>query len=421
MKLKYYLKKNINIKTGYLIAIIITSILIVSCGFSYAIFTVHNESKGALNIVAGNLYSYITSQDLDKNNSIALEPKNTVIINVKLMNVNSIKVKSNLYYETNSQDVLVSYVDEEIERAGIVLDANGTEQDSKEVAIRISNNSDNEVATVTFDSSVGLATVDLNFTTDQLEITKYDSNPYIVNAYNYDDNSIADDYCLTGEETTCKVSDCYNSKVAGSCPSGTIIKYKVTNQLEKIFYVIEDQGSKIVMQQRENTITNVAWNETSTTTNQGPLTVLAKLEMATKDWVNVPEQIYTMGTTVFNNNKFTSCSTYNTCSSNEYTLTEKKVKARLITVQEASFLSCSDSINSCPRWMNNYLHLSKNYNGTEEDNLIVSNQYNVGYWTMNSQTGGKTAYYLNNAGMLTSDNGEPTKLYGARAVITVNK
>ena len=85
MNLKYLLKKTINIKTSYLIAIIVAVLLIMGGYFSYAVFTVSNESKGALNIVTGNLYSFIESVDLNKDKSITVEAGNSKIISFGLL------------------------------------------------------------------------------------------------------------------------------------------------------------------------------------------------------------------------------------------------------------------------------------------------------------------------------------------------
>ena len=425
MNLKYLLKKTINIKTSYLIAIIVAVLLIMGGYFSYAVFTVSNESKGALNIVTGNLYSYIESIDLNKDKSITVEAGESTIISLKLLNVNGIEVKSNMYYSASSTNVDVKYLAKESPvpvSSGEILGANGSDTDSRNIDIRITNNDEENPVTVTFYSNVGLSNTNLNIPTGKSTIEKYEGNPYIMKAYNYNDDATAANYCLTGDEETCEKTECYKDTTANTCTAGTIFKYRVSDALEKVFYVLEDKGATITLQQRENTITNVAWYEDGNDNTKGPMTILSKLEEETKDWDNVNDQTYIMGTTVFKDNAFTGCSSYNTCSSNAYTLTEKTSKARMITTQEAAALNCTDMQNSCPKWMHNYLFSSTNYGGTIEDNVPTNGKYNLGYWTMSAFiTIPNSAMNITNAGILTGTNGLTTDLNGARAVIEISK
>lgn len=429
MNFKYWLKKTVNIKTSYLIIIIVAALLIVGGCFSYAVFTVNSESKGALNIVTGNLYSHMESIDLDKNKSITVDPKDSKIITLKLLNVNGIEVKANMYYTASSSNVDVNYLDKTDAppvRSGEVLGANGKGNDSKEIDIRITNHDADHPVTVTFGSNVGLKNSHLDFPTDKKEITKYVGNPYIMNVYNYNDDSNAPNYCLTGDEKTCQQIECYKEKVANACSAGTIFKYKVTDAEEKTFYVIEDYGDTIMLQQRENTVNNVEWYIDSNDNTKGPLTILSKLEEETKKWDNVLDQVYTMGntmgTTTFKDISFTGCAAYNTCSSNTYTLEERRAKARMITAQEAAALNCTDVQNSCPKWMSNYLYLSTNYGGTVDDNIPVHENYNQNYWTMSAFTTiPGSAMNITNSGILTGANGLTTDVAGARAVIEISK
>ena len=110
MKLRYILKKSLNIKNGYAI-IILSTMILIACGyFSYALFTTYSESKGALNIVTGNLYSMIESSDLNSNKSITIAPGDTKIVTLKLSNVNSISAKVNLYYTATSNNIEIGYL-----------------------------------------------------------------------------------------------------------------------------------------------------------------------------------------------------------------------------------------------------------------------------------------------------------------------
>ena len=66
-----------------------------------------------------------------------------------------------------------------------------------------------------------------------------ESNPKgnFMAAYTYNSST-----CITGEESSCQKTECYNNKTKGSCPNGTIIKYKVTDTVAKYFHVIHDDG-----------------------------------------------------------------------------------------------------------------------------------------------------------------------------------
>jgi len=124
---------------------------------------------------------------------------------------------------------------------------------------------------------------------------------------------------------------------------------------------------------------------------------LPALESATSGWTNVLDQTYTMGTTIFKDNAFTECSSYNSCTTNTYTLGERTAKARMITVQEAHGLGCTGSPKSCPIWMYNYLSFSSSSGGSGSGGSSSSNggtvnqtggEYgsNDGYWTMNANS-----------------------------------
>jgi len=107
-KIKYTLKKQMNAKNSYMIVIAIFSLFIMVGGFSFALFTSRSESRGALNIVTGNLYPYIESVDLDKDQSLIVNPGGEKEITITLKNVNAVDAKFNLWYES-VDGVSVSY------------------------------------------------------------------------------------------------------------------------------------------------------------------------------------------------------------------------------------------------------------------------------------------------------------------------
>lgn len=240
-------------------------------------------------------------------------------------------------------------------------------------------------------------------------------NTNIVAAYSYDQVNSATK-CITGEESTCKETNCINYSNRDSCDSGTIIKYKVNSSTTKYFYVLHDDGKELTMQHRENTIKSVSWYSSKTTSN-GPQEALQKLESATSSWTNVNNQEYTLGTTSFGNlGYYTGCPATISCQTNTYTLGNRTARARLITVQEAVSVGCRAAFQSCPIWMYNYLHYSTRYGGTINDQQGGSN---TGYWTMNTLNT-TNALRVSYDGAFSS--GEANiNWHTARAVVVVNK
>lgn len=416
MKIKYMLKKAVNLKTGYLIAIVLLLILVIGGYFSYAIFTASSEAKGALNIVTGNLYSLIESADLDENKSITIPPEETKIVTIKLTNANGTKAKVNLYYQATSDALEIGYLaegDEAPNKLGYVLEKNGENNSTKTIYVKITNN-DAAENKITFGTSAGLENATLDFPTDKKSLDLIEGivpNGNILVAYTYDQDN-EETKCITGEELTCKITRCYEDKKENSCSVGTIIKYKLNDSEEKYFYVLHDDGEKMTLQQRENTTLNSAWN-TLNVTASGPITILENLENITKNWTNANDITYTMGTTDFNKtNAFTGCSS-DSCTENLYVLPERTVKARMITKQE--LLSLNNVQTTYPIWLYNYTDDVANYGGTIIDNKTK------GYWTMSASTiHSNYAHYVNNTGMADDININDVN-YGARAVIEINK
>ena len=268
-----------------------------------------------------------------------------------------------------------------------------------------------------------------------------------IKAYTYSETG--SNKCINGEEKTCVETTCYENKSANSCIQGTIIKYYVNDTEQKVFYVLHDDGATITMQQRENTVRNIPWYKDADDNTKGPLTILASLEAATSTWTNVELQEYTAGYTNFYENAYTGCnqtSNYKiTCNTNTYngdqanlTLSKRKVRARMITAQEASSTSClcykdgyadstimGNSINSynqgsCPDWMHNYLYQSKINGGSYEDNTTNENgDYNWDYWTMSADSS-SNAWKVTHGGDLNSTN-TSKNAHAARAVVIISK
>ena len=255
--------------------------------------------------------------------------------------------------------------------------------------------------------------------------------------------------CISGEEDTCKKTTCYQSGL--TCSMGTIIKYYVNNNVFHYFYVLRDSGTVITMQQRENTIRNIAWHAGSNDNSKGPDTILTQLESATTTWTNVNILSYEPGVTTLYQNAYTGCTysggangTYLTsCGTNTYTssvLGTRTARARMITVLEASSTGClvykdgsqytnimGNSINaynygSCPDWMHNYLYDSTSYGGSYKDNSKnVTDTYDYGYWTLSAGSDhSANAWIVGRGGNLSNYYTSDTN-YGARAVVEITK
>ena len=454
MKLKYFLKEKLNLSNGYIVAIAVL-ILIVVIGGSYALFTTSSESKGALNIVTGDLKTSMDSDQLDNDNQVIVEPNQVKTVIISLKNVNPVEAKYNLYYSTSKENanIEIGYLttgDDAPTTLGYTIPKTGSSDDTKTIKVRILNN-EKENITVTFGSNVGLAKSNLDFPAGKQALTKIDSN--VIEAYNYQEDKIATNYCINGEEETCEKTTCLENSDANSCTQGTIVRYAVNDTESHYFYVLHDDGATLTLQQRENTVKNIPWYQDSNDSTKGPITVITKLEEATKTWSNVNDMTYQMGTTNFNGtNAFTGCtvdSSYKvTCSVNTYnsdanalTFPKRTAKARMITAQEANSTSClawkdgskdstimGSSINSynqgsCPDWMHNYLYQSKTFGGSYEDNTVnEKGEYNWEYWTMSADSSySPRAWFVYRGGALSNDLDTSNPGLGARAVIQIDK
>ena len=271
-------------------------------------------------------------------------------------------------------------------------------------------------------------------------------NKDLITAYGYSEQ---DPKCINGEEKTCVKTDCY--KKGKTCTQGTVIKYYVKENEYHYFYVLRDDGTKITMQQRENTIRNIPWHAGANDNSKGPDTILPQLEAATSTWVNVNVLNYEPGVTTLYENANTGC-TYTAsttsdykirCDKNTYTssvLGTRKARARMITALEASSTGClvwkdgatdsrviPPSINaynqgSCPDWMHNYLWQSTSYGGSyNNDTLNESGIKDYAYWTLSTNSDTTTfVRYVSREGDLGSDN-TTTSSIGARAVVEITK
>lgn len=250
-----------------------------------------------------------------------------------------------------------------------------------------------------------------------------DPSSNFIEAYTYDQDN-DNTKCITGEEDTCVKTDCYKTKTSGSCPAGTIIKYKVNSSDTVTFHVMFDEGETMTMQSQRSTIYNIRWNGVSKNTT-GPTKIFGELDELVLGWNNVNIQKYELGKTSFSNKGYyTGCSGYNSCTANKYTLDSRISRARMITVQEAVALGCTDSKKSCPIWMINYLSTSTDYGGTVNDYQVTTDNVllNDRYWTMNAMTSNTTSVWnIHVSGAFGGSSITSVNGISARAVVNVSK
>ena len=242
------------------------------------------------------------------------------------------------------------------------------------------------------------------------------SNSNIVHVYTYNQTAGASDYCVTGEEKTCKESECIKYSNKDSCKPGTIIDYQVNEQKQIRFHVVHDDGDTMTLQSQKN-ILQISWY-VSRDNSQGPTTALDALEKETEDWVNVNKQSYTIGE---KNDTlgYSGCDwPAMICSSTPYNLTRGPVRTRMITIQETLELGCGNPFQSCPIWMYNFLAGSTEHGGTSDGDSDLHLPY---YWTMSASStdssGVWTVRYPGNIHSLDPS----TYSHAIRAVVVITK
>jgi len=281
-------------------------------------------------------------------------------------------------------------------------------------------------------SSSGLSSTNVQSAIDELN-GKADIRKVLkfVAAYTYSTSS--SNKCITGEELTCEKTTCYQQKTSGSCPAGTIVKYKVNDTTIMNFHVMFDKGSTMVMQTQRNVVYNTMWVSKNDYVkaggtesdygmygnhNKGPLTILPAVERLGWGWSNVNNLTYTAGTTTLYNNSYTGCSSYSSCTTNKYTMASRTAKARLITLQEIRALGCTETSRSCPIWLYNYLNNSTSYGGTVNDTSVGNNSC---YWTMSVNISDDSYTWYVYGGGNVSKYFAGSATCGARAVVEVSK
>jgi hypothetical protein len=260
-------------------------------------------------------------------------------------------------------------------------------------------------------------------------VCKKGINKNILAIYDYNDTVVsgADGYCVDGSESTCKEASCVSNIInngwfINDCKAGSIVKYKVNDFYTVYFYVLHDDGDTMTLQANidsESQISNDLYSTWGDSVLIGPINPLSIVTTLTEKWTNVNDLNYSLGETSFlkypNNikyaNSYTYCGSPSGCSQNYYTLSSNlttKVKARIISVQEAADLGCTDKENSCPTWM-------------WKD--ISSKARN--YWTINtasSSNGAASVWEIRFRGNLQRTyNNSTEQVHFAKAVVEINK
>ena len=146
------------------------------------------------------------------------------------------------------------------------------------------------------------------------------------------------------------------------------------------------------------------YDTTNGTNNKGPITALNTLKTLTTNWKTNTPMVPNSSST----NEYIIPKSQN---DNKYQIDYTEYKARLITKEEAEYLGCTTSLNSCPQWMKK---------GTEGEDSTTYTNIN-GYWTSSpradSSSNAWNVYYYDRS--LFCDYVLNT-YYGVRPVITVN-
>ena len=400
-------------KSKKIISILSTIIimLLVSLGMTYSYFVakIKENNKTETVLKAGNLELIFTgTQEINADN---IYPGQTFTKTFSVENPNDVNMKFNIYLEnvnnTFEKDLvyLLKANDEDITDTRILpktregktyilydLEINANEKIDYSLEITFVNKDElQNTQGASFNATLGID----NENSDKVA-TKNDK---IINAFEYNNDTSSATYCVNGTEETCKKSTCYRNLDTNSCAAGTIVIYAVNEDSELAFNVLFDDDETMRIQQINKTTGYTAWSSTNNSSNtSGPYGVLNLLETSTSNWDNVPKISYNLGTTVFATNKYTACSSYNVCSSNQYNLEKTNVSARIITVQEAAKLGCSETASSCPSWLTNG-------NNIWTSNASSSNATNA--WRIDSTNklgnilSGCDGFYNNNCGSQT--------------------
>ena len=152
-------------KVKILFSIVITLMIVGIISFSYALFTIKIEKKGALNIAVGNVSCPIESKDLT-NNQITLKADAEREIEITLTNQSLTNIHSTITYSGNNVEVSAASSNEsaiEVESLAI--------GNTKTYILRLKNNGTSD-ETITFYGRCGLSNKTLVVAENESKITE---------------------------------------------------------------------------------------------------------------------------------------------------------------------------------------------------------------------------------------------------------
>ncbi len=431
-----------------ILSLVILMTCVILFGTSYAWFIINTNSQKTTNIIAGNLdlvFDDTNGGEIQLRNQTPISDEEGLQTNgytFKIKNVGNIEAKYTIFLDDVDLENGENRLPDGVVKYNLIKNNKVITTDNLyNLKTKILDNTTLDVnQSNTYTLKIWLD--ESNFNSDHTnkvlkkKLRIEASQIQKIGAYTYNEEDGASNYCVTGEEATCQSTNCYKNKEIGSCPTGTIIKYKVNDTDIIPFHVMFDQGETITMQSQRNIVdeetkwitkedylkvggVETAWHWAYGNGNKGPITALTALENATKEWQNVNNQTYTIGTTVFKENAYTKCELtsekYN-CIENSYTLPERTAKARMITVQELIALGCKNTTIGCPKWIFNYLSSQQTVNMDKQDGYMIMN---TSYFKVNNKEYGY--YYYIGANKSVNINGNFMNSMGIRAVVEINK
>lgn len=406
-------------------------ILVLTLGLSFAWYIWSNTGDNTLRLKGGSLK---LSLDETSSNGIYLtsaipqfdeQGLNNSAYTFKLINNSSVNVSYKLYLddqELSSSEGSVRLGDNQIKYSLVknssdenplflssttnrvidegIINANTTVSYSLKIWIDIDAT---DIEGKVFKGKVRLEGVQ----TDEFAVKE--KNPNILNVYKYVESENVSEKCLAGKEEVCEEITNINGDTEYT--PGTIIKYKVNDDDDGTYFnVLHDDGDTLTLQTTQS-IASSKWYSSNDSTF-GPLAALDAVETATENWDNVNNFDYSIG-----DNKsslgYSGCINYRRCEVEKYTLSRTDKKARLLIIQEAAALDCSDYGGSCKDFLFNYMYDAATYGGTFEDDTYY-------YWLMNTQSNsdihGWSIYFNGGTSYVAASNNNKV-----RAVVEINK
>lgn len=202
---------------------------------------------------------------------------------------------------------------------------------------------------ISYDNSKsGLKSTDMKGAIDELytKIQEPGGGKFVA-AYTYNEDTKSSSYCMTGEESTCKPTDCYKmSKIikGGSCKAGDIILYRVNDSSIVKFHNIkfESGSATFEMISHDNIVDSTKWSNSSELSD-GAILAREALRLKTQSWTNVISSGgYSTGIETNAIDRFGIPSF----------VSDSSARTSMVTVRDLISLGCEAYLaDSCPKWM----------------------------------------------------------------------